>query len=504
MRLLGDGLAHAGVVAGQHHHPLDPRRVQLVDDGRGLGPELVCHGQQAHPVAAVARQQHGLALGFQPVVHRQQIRRRVPGAFLDVAALAHTHEHAIHHAGHALAHVGGELLDLAQRQSPARGGLAHRPRERVFGARLDRRGGAQQLIFAVAVEDVNVGHGGLSGGQRAGFVERHRLDLGHLLQVDPALEDHAAPRPRRDRRQERRRHRDHQGARRRHHQQHHRPVEAVIERPTQRQPRDQHHQQRRADHAQGVILLEVVQKALGGGLAALGLFHHFDDARQRRILGELGDAHIQRALLVERPGEYLVADLLLDRHRLAGDRRLVDARPARDDLAIHRDTLAGPDQHDLADGELAHRDGLDRLAALDMGLFGVQREQRLDRAAAAPDGVVLQHVAQREQEQQDRAVAPFAHGGGAQRRQDHQEVDVELALFEAFQAGAHAKIAAGRIRDRPQRADDLPGPAGPLPDQTQDDGGQGDQNESRLDGLWTPPCGPAERWCVGCSALYRQ
>src|SRR5690554_7160039 len=46
-----------------------------------------------------------------------------------------------------------------------------------------------------------------------------------------------------------------------------------------------------------------------------------------------------------RSGEHLVAGSLLDRHRLAGDRRLVDLAPAGDDTPVERDQPGRSEEH---------------------------------------------------------------------------------------------------------------------------------------------------------------
>ena len=79
------------------------------------------------------------------------------------------------------------------------------------------------------------------------------------------------------------------------------------------------------------------------------------DARERRVRRRPGRAGDERAGGVQRAGEQLVAGLLVDRHRLAGDRRLVDARvPGRHDR-VERDPLAGPDADQGADARRPRR-----------------------------------------------------------------------------------------------------------------------------------------------------
>ena len=68
-----------------------------------------------------------------------------------------------------------------------------------------------------------------------------------------------------------------------------------------------------------------------------------------RVAGGFRRLDLQRSIAIDRPGENLVADGLLDGHRLAGDRRLVDGGVARSDLAVEGNALAGFDEHGLTD-----------------------------------------------------------------------------------------------------------------------------------------------------------
>ncbi len=67
-----------------------------------------------------------------------------------------------------------------------------------------------------------------------------------------------------------------------------------------------------------------------------------DDARQRRVAPQRRRDDLERAVPVDRSGEHLVAVPLVDRQRLAGDRRLVDVAFAGHDTAVERQLLAGP------------------------------------------------------------------------------------------------------------------------------------------------------------------
>ena len=90
----------------------------------------------------------------------------------------------------------------------------------------------------------------------------------------------------------------------------------------------------------------------------------------------------------------VAAGLADHRRGLAGDRRLVDARDPLDHLAVGRDQLAGRDDDDVALGEGARRDLLDRAvgAAAVRERLGARPPQRLGLRLAAALGDRLGEV----------------------------------------------------------------------------------------------------------------
>lgn len=80
-----------------------------------------------------------------------------------------------------------------------------------------------------------------------------------------------------------------------------------------------------------------------------GLLHGVDDVGQHRAIGWRGNLELQRAVLVHRAGEYLVAQAPVDGHALARDQRLVHCALTSYDLAIESEALTRPDTNDGAD-----------------------------------------------------------------------------------------------------------------------------------------------------------
>ena len=133
------------------------------------------------------------------------------------------------------------------------------------------------------------------------------------------------------------------------------------------------------DHRQEVPR-QAVGRPLERRLAPLGLGDQPEHLAERRLVADLLGPDLDHAELVDRPGVDRVARPLVDRQRLARQRRLIDGRPARDDRPVDGDPLAGPDDDEVADDDLRGRDlDLDPVAADPGGARGLV-EQPVDRA----------------------------------------------------------------------------------------------------------------------------
>jgi hypothetical protein len=156
-------------------------------------------------------------------------------------------------------------------------------------------------------------------------------------------------------------------------------------------------------------------------------FDAVDDARQRRVATQPRHPDVERAAAVDRAGEHIVARRLVDRQRLAGDRRLIDFAVSRDDRAVERNFLARPD-----DDDRARRDGVDVDAPLAGGVAQQrvgrrQVHQRADGVARALERARLEGLGDGKQEHDRGRLRPFTDQRRAGGGDDHQHVDVERA-----------------------------------------------------------------------------
>ncbi len=355
---------------------------------------------------------------------------------------------------HAVARDRLELRHpLDRHEAPLR--LGHNgARDGVLAPRLDRRGEPEQFLLragdhlrrVVRLDDgLQVGDDGPALGQRARLVEGHDVDRGRFLEVNAALEEHAAPRRRRDGRKDRRRRADDQRAGRGHDHDGHRAVKHRLERVPQQQPRHENQQRGEDDHAQRVPALGVLQEPLRLRLLPLRFFHHGDEFGQRRFGRDPGHAHLEAALLVQRAGEERVAKLLLHRQRLARDRCLVHAALALHHDAIHRNALTRPHQHAVVDGQLVDLHHHRPRAAFAERSLGPELHQRGNGRAAFLDRHFLQRVREREKEEQHRALERVVDVGRAERREDHQQIDVHLAAKHRAHAVDRAMPTAREV-----------------------------------------------------------
>ncbi len=203
-----DGVGHPFVITGQHGDFLHADLLQVVDHGLCFWPDLIRHGDNAHPVAVCAAMIAGLAvlalavphhpddrfaLGFQRFVGVLQMRRRFVLAF-QILEAAQPHHLILHFRDNAHAGDGLKFLHFAQRH-PARFGFGDNGlRQRMFRARLDGGRHTQKLLLAQFAARNHIRNTGLAHRERAGFIEGDRLDRRHLLDVCAALKQHTGPR----------------------------------------------------------------------------------------------------------------------------------------------------------------------------------------------------------------------------------------------------------------------------------------------------------------------
>jgi len=295
------------------------------------------------------------------------------------------------------------------------------PADGVFGVAFHRGGRLQHFILVVSRRGDDVGDPQLRQRECPGLVEDHRPHPAQLLQHGASLDQHAAADHAADACRNGRRRGQHERAGAGYDQHRHR---------TDHVAREKEREHRGQDDGGNEPLGVAIGQALGGGLGRLGVLHQVDDLLQGRLLAEPLDRQLHRPVQVDRPGKDLVADGLVGRERLAGDRALIDGGTALNHAAVDRDAVAGPDDDDIVGVDLAHGNDVFVFVAgpSDAGLVGTQRQQRGDPAPRAVDGEVLQGFADQHDQDHLGGHGVLADVQGGKRGQADRQIRRDLPL----------------------------------------------------------------------------
>ena len=276
--------------------------------------------------------------------------------------------------------------------------------ERMLRASLDRRGQVQELGLGHAVRGYDVRDRRPSDGQRAGLVEDDGAHVtGAFERVATTDEDAGLGRAAGADHDRRRRGQAH-GARAgddEHGDGRDEPEREARFR-TEDQPGDegdggQDQDDGHEDRA------DAVGQRLDGRLRALRLLDHAHDLRQDGVASDPRGAQDEGAAAIDRRPDDLVARPLGDRHRLAGQHRLVEARGALGDDAVDGHLLPWPHAHEVARLDLLDRDVRLDVPDDDARRPGLQPDQRADGAGRLTLGTRLHPAPEEDEPDDDRA-----------------------------------------------------------------------------------------------------
>ncbi len=175
------------------------------------------------------------------------------------------------------------------------------------------------------------------------------------------------------------------------------------------------------------------------------------DPFERRVGDRPGHADEGTAPAVDRAREDGAADALRDRLALAGQRCLVGPGLTIEDLAIDREPLARPDPDQVTDAQRLDPDASLDTVADQVSLLRTELDQCIDRPGGPVHRIRFQRVAQREQEQQNRSLAPVAQHRRSARRQDHQQVDRQPEPCQLANCGDGRQRPTGEVREEIER-----------------------------------------------------
>ena len=269
-------------------------------------------------------------------------RKDVHPALVHQLAVAHQHGMAIHLRPDAVAGYGLEPRGVADLDAPLAGARDYGLGQRVLGVLLGRGDEPQEVVLAPAIQGEDVGEGGLTLGEGAGLVEddgvyaRYVLEGGRVLDQDvvPRSDAGAYGHGGRGRQAQGVGAGDDDGRDRERHGRYGRsaPEEVPGEEGDDAGADGQDHQ----------VLRGAVGQPLARGLGVLRLLDEVHDLGERGVRADGGGPEAHAAAAVDRAGDHRVPGALGDRHALARHERLVYARLALRDLAVHGHLVAGP------------------------------------------------------------------------------------------------------------------------------------------------------------------
>ncbi len=347
-QLPGDGAGRFHAVAGGENRT-HPELPQPFHGPVAARPQHVADLEERRDRAVDA--DHDRGTGAARPGGRQRTGERV-GQF--VVRRADLDTSALHPSTHAPPRQGLEVLDGGE-SAPGRGTPCvrhHRTAQRVFRALLDRR---RQPYCRLLVESArhrgDPGDAHVPGGERAGLVEHHGVQVPQTLQCPgPVDQDTELGAPAGGGHQ-RGRGRQAQGARARHDQHGHTGGERGLRLRPRTEPEPEHRDgedEDDRDEDPG----DPVREPLGACLARLGLGHQSGDPRQLGVGADGRGPHQEQSPGVHGTAGHRGAGTHLHRFALPGDQGEVERGAALHDDPVGGRPLPGPYDEDLPDAQL--------------------------------------------------------------------------------------------------------------------------------------------------------
>ena len=221
----------------------------------------------------------------------------------------------------------------------------------MLGGVLERAGEPQRLVGVVG-DDVDEAHA--AGGHGAGLVEHDRVDAAGRLEDLRALDEQAELGAAAGADEQRGRRGEPERARAGDDQHGDGGGERELGRLAGAEP-EAERRDGEGDDDRDEDAGDAVGEPLDRRLAGLRVGDEPGDLGERGVAADLRRAHDQAAAGVDGRAGDLVAGLLLDRHGLAGEQRLVDRARALLDDAVGGDLLARADDEAVAERELLDR-----------------------------------------------------------------------------------------------------------------------------------------------------
>ena len=376
----------------------------------------------------------------------QGVRIALPAAFAHIAAAANHDGSAVDRPFDAGSGHLRHMRRRRQRQGTLAGSVDQRLRYDMVRGLVERGRQPQHVVGREPGGGPDLGHLGPAVRQRSGLVEDRRADPGHRLQRAAVLDQDPEPRRARHARDDRHRQRQDERARRRHHK-HGERAQAVARQP----PCGAGQQQGQEQEPDGVAIGD----AHAGRLAVLRRLNQPHDVGVGALGGRPRRNQVEGVSDRGRAAQHLLSGRPADRHRLAGQRGLVEQRLAGRNAAVHRGDLAMPHQDAVAGKQAFDRNLFETPVGVAHGGAGDAAEQGRHLAPRPALCVALELLTAGIHQRHDIAGKRFVEG--QRRRHGQRRHDVEPD-FPVKQADRNF----GEQRGKNRHGSRLPQPAGPI------------------------------------------
>jgi len=241
----------------------------------------------------------------------------------------------------------------------------------------------------IAAPGKNIRHHGLAGGQRAGLIQHHGIDLMQMLQGSSVFEQYAHRCA-----LSRAHHNGHrgsqaQGAGAGNDQHRNGRSERVLQTAVGKHPNSKRNSRNSHDNRHENTG-DLIRQPGNGRFGAAGIFYHTDDLLQGGVLAYLVGPDLQVARHIDRGRRYRIPRLFLYRDAFAGEGTLVHRCPAFQNRSVNRNPATGADDDDIPDLHLFRRNGHFHTVPQHHSRFRPQIHQSTDGVAGLALGSRLQ------------------------------------------------------------------------------------------------------------------
>src|SRR5579872_7120992 len=212
--------------------------------------------------------------------------------------------------------------------------------------------------------------------------------------------------------------------------------------------RDDESQNRRPQGKIDKVSRQAIRSLLDGSPRLFGAFDGFNDSSERRVTTEFPSADFQSARLIHGAGVDRISLGFLDRHGLAGDRRLFHERAATKDNSIHRYVPARLYDDRFVNLNLIGRYFNHLTVAADCNGSGEKIEKTLNGPPASANCETLQNLSGQDEASDNQSGEELSNRQSREESDGHREFHRHLSLNDILESLFENRISADqRCRD---------------------------------------------------------